>query len=167
MSFIGVTGTLVAETELLDILSAAFGSVPKMLEGKMFPQNIRALRMLAKEVLAPILRSSDSPDEFQEALHNTASRSKTAKTWIDNFILPVLFNMIYVRPERERVGAPPGCCQRHDFTILFCRPCALWFAPSLSRESTSCSIVKVYGMGYGAICIYKPHSRDIEREVGA
>ena len=51
MSFVGAIGSLLAESGLSDILSEVFGGVPKMLSGKKFPQNVRALRMLAEEVL--------------------------------------------------------------------------------------------------------------------
>ena len=43
MSFIGSLGTLMADTGLSDIMSSVFDGVSKMLTGKKFPQNIRAL----------------------------------------------------------------------------------------------------------------------------
>lgn len=39
------------------ILSAVFAGVAKMLVGKKFPHNVRALRMLAEELPRPILTS--------------------------------------------------------------------------------------------------------------
>ena len=46
MSFIRFIGNLMANSGLEDILTAAFGGVVKMLTGKKFPQNFRALRMV-------------------------------------------------------------------------------------------------------------------------
>jgi hypothetical protein len=39
-----------AETGLADVLSAVFGGVAKMLTGKKFPQNVRAMRLVAEAV---------------------------------------------------------------------------------------------------------------------
>jgi hypothetical protein len=54
MSFVGCIGTLMEDSEIEDILSEAFGGVAKMLSGKKFPQNIRALRMLTEEIIRGI-----------------------------------------------------------------------------------------------------------------
>ena len=43
-----------ADTGIVEILSVAFGGVLKMLSGKKFPQNVRALRMLVEELLPPL-----------------------------------------------------------------------------------------------------------------
>ena len=56
MSYVGCIGTLMAESGIVEILSAAFDGV-KMLTGKKFPHNIRALRMLVEELLKPVLTS--------------------------------------------------------------------------------------------------------------
>ena len=40
-----------AESGLFDILSEVFGGVTKMLRGKKFPQIVRALLMVAEEVV--------------------------------------------------------------------------------------------------------------------
>jgi len=50
MSFIGAIGTLMNNTGLAEIMQTAFGGVPKMLCGKKFPQNMRAMRMVVEEV---------------------------------------------------------------------------------------------------------------------
>ncbi len=42
MSYCGCIGTLMADTGIVEILSAAFGGVSKILSGKKFPQNVRA-----------------------------------------------------------------------------------------------------------------------------
>ena len=50
MSFVGSVGNLMVNTGLDEILKSAFGSVEKMLSGKNFPQNVRALRMVVEEL---------------------------------------------------------------------------------------------------------------------
>ena len=51
MSFVGCCGTLLAGSGLSEVLPVAFAVVKKMLSGKKFPQNVRALRMVAEEIL--------------------------------------------------------------------------------------------------------------------
>ena len=57
MSCIGSIETLMADTGLSDIMSSVFGGVPKMLTGKKFPQNVRAIRMVAEEPLREIVQN--------------------------------------------------------------------------------------------------------------
>ena len=74
-----------------------------MLTGKKFPQNVRALRMLAEEVLRGVLdcNTLESKEDFMEVLENIAKRSKTAKLWVDMLIKPVFIIMRFDRAERE------------------------------------------------------------------
>ena len=57
MSFAGSVGTLMADSGLENILQAAFGGVAKM-SGKNFPQNMRALRLVAEELLRYIISTN-------------------------------------------------------------------------------------------------------------
>ena len=50
MSLFGAVGTLMSNTGLTEIMQTTFGGVPKMLSGKKFPQNVRALRMVVEEL---------------------------------------------------------------------------------------------------------------------
>ena len=59
MSFVGSIGTLMANSGLSEILESTFGGVNKMLTGKKYPQNVRALRMLAEEVLRPLIEKGE------------------------------------------------------------------------------------------------------------
>lgn len=47
MSFVGSTGSLMAESGLADVMSAVFGGVQRMLSGQKFPQNVSALCLAA------------------------------------------------------------------------------------------------------------------------
>ena len=54
MSFIGCVGNLMARSKLDKILTAAFGGVENMLNGKNCPQNFCALRMVDEELLCNV-----------------------------------------------------------------------------------------------------------------
>ena len=72
-----------------------------MLTGKNFPQNTRALRMVAEEMLQPIIPRAESHEDLVSILEKEATKSRTAKVWVENLIIHVLIMMIYVRAERE------------------------------------------------------------------
>ena len=103
MSFVGAVGTLMADTGLQPIMEVAFGGVAKMLAGKKFPQNVRALRMVVQELLRDILTSEDlhSHSQLMHVLEEKSRRSRTSKLWVDNLIKPVLIMMLFIRAERE------------------------------------------------------------------
>ena len=75
------------------ILSKAFAGVKKMLTGKKFPQNMRALRLVAEESLRP--------ESLMEVLELNSKLNRTSKLWLDCFLKPVLIMMMFVRAERE------------------------------------------------------------------
>lgn len=74
-----------------------------MLIGKKFPSNVRALCMVAEELLKKVVRKGQlkQHDDFITVLEDLAPKSRTAKMWVDVFIKPVLTMMLYVRAERE------------------------------------------------------------------
>ena len=49
MSFCGCVGSLMSDSSLEEILGSAFGGVSKMLSGKKYTHNVRALRLLTQE----------------------------------------------------------------------------------------------------------------------
>lgn len=56
MDFVACIGTLTTDCGLKEVLCTTFGSVDKMLSGKKYPQNTRALRLLVEELLPPYPR---------------------------------------------------------------------------------------------------------------
>ena len=64
------------ESGLSDILSGVFRGVPKMLSGKKFPQNVRALRMMTEAVLHIIKpdRNFMKADDLMMALDSISSK---------------------------------------------------------------------------------------------
>ena len=51
-------------TGLVEILESSFGSVQKIMKRKFFPQNLRALWLLADELLKNILPDCTSSDDL-------------------------------------------------------------------------------------------------------
>ena len=102
MSFVGSIGALMANSGLSEILESTFGGVNKMLTGKKYPQNVRALRMLAEEVLRPLIENVEGETiSVTDMLCAVASKSKTTKLWADILVNGVLLMMMFVRAERE------------------------------------------------------------------
>ena len=81
MDFVSCIGTLMAESGIKEILSTAFGSVEKMLQGKKYPHNVRALRLLTEELLRPVFMKDNlhisSMDELEKILNELSSHSRT------------------------------------------------------------------------------------------
>ncbi|KAK3889055.1 hypothetical protein Pcinc_006931 [Petrolisthes cinctipes] len=100
-SFVGAVGSLMSNSGLEDIMKAAFGGVTKMLTGKNYPPNTRALRLVVEEALRDTLSSVSSYQELFDELSMKAEASRTTKQWVNNLILPVFLMMIFVRAERE------------------------------------------------------------------
>ena len=88
-------------TGLKEVMESAFGGVTKLLSGKNFPQNVRALRLVVKELLRSIGEQSESYDEMLSILEKRARVSRTAKLWVDCLVKPVLIMMLFIRAERE------------------------------------------------------------------
>ena len=103
MDFVACIGTLTADCGLKEILSTTFGSVDKMLSGKKFPQNVRALRLLVEEILRSILEigTITSMEDLEEELKKRSSQSRTTKMWVEVVIRPVLIIMLYCRASHE------------------------------------------------------------------
>ena len=103
MSFVGAIGSLLAESGLSDVLSDVFGGVAKMLSGKKFPQNVRALRLMTEVVLQSMIPDGNfqNAEEFMSALDHIASQGRTARLWIEVLVKPVLLMMSFIRAERE------------------------------------------------------------------
>ena len=97
MSFIGCIDTLMPNTGLAEILKSAFGGVDKMLLGKKYPQNQRALRMWAEEVLRRFLLEEIVIDfeTLMNSLSMKANQCRTTRLW------PVFIAMRFVRASRE------------------------------------------------------------------
>ena len=101
MSFVSSIGTLMAESGLEDVLKSSFGGVSAMLNGKKFPHNVRALRIVTEQVLQKLLETARSKEELMKELDKRSSKSKTTQLWVDMLIKPTFLMVLYVRAERE------------------------------------------------------------------
>ena len=82
-----------------EILAGTFGSIDKMLSGKKYPQNFRALRMLVEEVLrsAVLIQGVTSFVRLVELPAARAGRSRTMMMWTDNLVKTVIIMMNFSR----------------------------------------------------------------------
>ena len=120
MSYVGCIGYLMAGSGIVEVLSEAFGGVLKMLAGKTYPDNVRALRMLVEELIRPFFQIQNMlcMDDLQHSLNDTASHSRTAKLWVNYVIKPVFTIMKYARAERE-ADWPLHLASVHEMMPLF------------------------------------------------
>ena len=105
MDFVGCIGALMAESGLKEVLASSFGSVDKMLQGKKYPQNVRALRLLTEELLRSVLKKEGphltSMDDLDKVLDGLSAQSRTTRLWVDNVIRPTFLMMMFCRASHE------------------------------------------------------------------
>ena len=89
---------------LKHILASTFGSVEKMMQGKKYPQNFRALKLLAEVILTDVLEKNpqiQSMKQLTDHLEAQSAKSKTTKLWVDCLIKPVFIWCAFLRAARE------------------------------------------------------------------
>ena len=103
MSYIGSIGSLIAGTGMQEVLEKVFGSVIKLLSGKIYPQCVRALRLLIKELLRPILQDEriNSHNMLQEYLTEKSEKSRDIKLWAPVLINPLFLALQFISAEPE------------------------------------------------------------------
>jgi len=77
-------------------MESTFRGVSNMLNGKKFPQNMRALRLVVEELLRPLFNTEDltSYHDLKRALEDVAHEIRTAKVWVDCLIRAVFIMMV-------------------------------------------------------------------------
>ena len=100
MSFVGSVGKLVENSGLAQLMMSSFAGVEKMLTGKKFPMNVRALRFVVAELLHSHMEGMLKYHDLSKFL-DVSAKSNLAEHWVCNLIKPVLLMMLYVRAERE------------------------------------------------------------------
>ena len=101
MNFIHATAVIMAGSGMNEILAGTFRRVGKMLSGKKYPQNFRAIRMLVEEMLQCILEGVDLFSHLIIVLDARAGHSRTTKLWSDNLVETVIIMMIFSRAGHE------------------------------------------------------------------
>ena len=104
MSFVGSVGTLMGNSGLVELLKSTFAGVTKLLNGKTFPQNVRALCIVTEELLRNTLDNFNGYSGLECYLNDLRSQSRTAMLWVDCLIPPVLLMTMYVCAERGLIG---------------------------------------------------------------
>ena len=101
MSFVGSIGKLMENSGLEQLMKSSFAGVEKMLLGKKFPMNVRALRIVVVELLRMYIDENTTCDDLTKLLIDLSGRSCVAENWINNLVYPIMLIMLYVRAERE------------------------------------------------------------------
>ena len=90
---------------LKHILASTFGSVEKMMQGKKYPKNFQALKLLAEVILTDVSEKNpqiQSIKQLTDHLEDQSAKSKTTKLWVDCLIKPVLLICANLRTARKR-----------------------------------------------------------------
>eukprot|EP00794_Sanderia_malayensis_P004436 gene4436-5029_t len=98
MSFVGAVGSLMEGSGLSEVLKTTFSGVEKMMSGKKFPQNVKAMRLVVEELLRNTLDvgNMENMDDLVLHLDDVAEKSKTSKLWADCFTKPVFIMVHFV-----------------------------------------------------------------------
>ena len=100
ISFMGCTGALMENSGLVPWLECASAGISKMLAGKNFPINVRALRFIVLELLRGFVDDVTSFGELQEKLDKISQEKILAEHWVRNLIRPVFLMMFFIHAER-------------------------------------------------------------------
>ena len=113
MSFLGSVGKLMKNTGLDILKKTAFAGVKKMLIGKKFPMNVRALTIVVVELLHTLIDKDVAREDMISTFQTLSDTSQLAKHWIKNLIYAVFLMMMYIRAEREgKFGLHLYCCKK-------------------------------------------------------
>ena len=101
MSFVGFIGVLMKKSGLLSWLKSAFGGKEKMLTGKTFSKNFRALCFTMLELFRDYIGEIKAFQDLTNFLDAYSLENMLSKNWVDILIWPVILIMMYVRAECE------------------------------------------------------------------
>ena len=99
MSFVCCIGTVRENSGLEPWLNYPFAGVPKILTGKKFPMNVRALRFVVPELLRDLVDDMIPFDDLQNKLDYSSRKNVLG----ENLIRLVCLIMLFVRAEREGI----------------------------------------------------------------
>ena len=94
MSFVGCIGVLMKNSGLLSWLKSAFGGAEKIITGKKFPMNVRALHFAMFEVLQDYVGKTKSLQDFSHFLDACSSKGMLSKHWVENLMRSVILIMM-------------------------------------------------------------------------
>ena len=100
-SFLGCIGTLMKGSALEFYVTAAYGGITGIFNGKSWVKGMRAFRGVAAALLQRFLSTGQKTfDEIEQYLE-TSRTYPTGRHWVDNFLLPTLLIHQFERAERE------------------------------------------------------------------
>ena len=82
-------------------MSNAFAEVEKMLIGKNFPINVRALNLVVIQIFRESIDDMKDYNKFDPFLERIFKESVLAEHWVKNLVQPVLLMLLYIRAEKE------------------------------------------------------------------
>ena len=101
MSFLGCIGSLMKASGMETVLATTFGSIKGIMNGKSWPQALRAYRMLTAALLDNFLNDGPKTSEEIEDYLETDQQYPTRKLWINCLIKPTFIAHRFLRAERE------------------------------------------------------------------
>ena len=102
-SFISCIAKLMKASALEVYVSAAYGGLTGIFNGKSWVKAMRAFRGVSAALLKRFLSTGPKTFEQIEQYLDAARLHPTGKHWVDNFLLPTLLVHQFERAERERV----------------------------------------------------------------
>ena len=79
MSFVGSIGKLMKKSGLDMLMKIEIASVDKMLIGKKFPMNVKALRVVVIELLRTLIGDNTTQEEMTAILQDLSTKSQLAE----------------------------------------------------------------------------------------
>ena len=101
MSFLGCIGYLMRGSGLDVLVSAAFGHVTAIMNGKSWVMSMRAFRMVTAALLKSFLKDGPKTFDELEADLEVYIKHPTGNHWVNNFIKPTILVHQFLRAERE------------------------------------------------------------------
>ena len=127
MSFVGSIGVLMESSVLVPWLVCAFAGILKMLTGRKFPMNVRALRFTVLELLKCFVDNVTSFGELQEKLESKSQENILAEHSVNLTSVPD--DVVYSCRERRKISLTHLSLSKNA-PIFLCRRtyelCKIW-----------------------------------------
>ena len=101
MNYVDSVSKLMEGSGINKSMVSAFAGVEKMLVSRKFRINVRALRLVATELLCGFINDIKDYNEFDLFLKRISEESVLSEHWVKNLVQPVLLMLLYIRGERE------------------------------------------------------------------
>ena len=101
MSCLGCIGTLMKASGMEKVLSSTFGCLTSIMNGKAWPQALRAWRMLTWALLSDFLKEGPKSSAEINVYLEKAREHPTGKLWVDCLIRPTMIAHHFLRGECE------------------------------------------------------------------